>query len=278
MMKNNYRATRISLQTCKNFDPPMNKVVGFLTVILFVIIYSTHALAADFQVQPTTMDLGGKVKSGVFSVINNSNEKIDFQVSVKAWNQDENSKDAYTDTNDIVFFPKVMSIDPNSQRAVRIGLKTPPGAREKTYRLFVQEIPTQKKTQDIDVNQKVKAGVTIAFRFSMPIFVKPLKPQEIYAIDKVEMAAGKARAVVKNTGNVHVKLRSVTFSGKAADGKELYSKEVAGWYILNGMSSSYEAEIPKDVCGQLAKIDINVRTEDKDISGILNVQKNMCPE
>jgi len=278
MMKNNYRATRISLQTCKNFDPPMNKIVGFLAVILFVIIYSTHALAADFQVQPTTMDLGGKVKSGVFSVINNSNEKIDFQVSVKAWNQDENSKDAYTDTNDIVFFPKVMSIDPNSQRAVRIGLKTPPGAREKTYRLFVQEIPTQKKTQDIDVNQKVKAGVTIAFRFSMPIFVKPLKPQEIYAIDKVEMAAGKARAVVKNTGNVHVKLRSVTFSGKAADGKELYSKEVAGWYILNGMSSSYEAEIPKDVCGQLAKIDINVRTEDKDISGILNVQKNMCPE
>mgnify|MGYP001766145069 FL=1 len=278
MMKNNYRATRISLQTSKNFDPPMNKIVGFLAVILFVIIYSTHALAADFQVQPTTMDLGGKVKSGVFSVINNSNEKIDFQVSVKAWNQDENSKDAYTDTNDIVFFPKVMSIDPNSQRAVRIGLKTPPGAREKTYRLFVQEIPTQKKTQDIDVNQKVKAGVTIAFRFSMPIFVKPLKPQEIYAIDKVEMAAGKARAVVKNTGNVHVKLRSVTFSGKAADGKELYSKEVAGWYILNGMSSSYEAEIPKDVCGQLAKIDINVRTEDKDISGILNVQKNMCPE
>ena len=75
-----------------------------------------------------------------------------------------------------------------------------------------------------------------------------------------------------------MKLRSVTFSGKAADGKELYSKEVAGWYILNGMSSSYEAEIPKDVCGQLAKIDINVRTEDKDISGILNVQKNMCPE
>jgi len=278
MMKNNYRATRISLQTCKNFDPPMNKIVGFLAVILFVIIYSTHALAADFQVQPTTMDLGGKVKSGVFSVINNSNEKIDFQVSVKAWNQDENSKDAYTDTNDIVFFPKVMSIDPNSQRAVRIGLKTPPGAREKTYRLFVQEIPTHKKTQDIDVNQKVKAGVTIAFRFSMPIFVKPLKPQEIYAIDKVEMAAGKAKAVVKNTGNVHVKLRSVTFSGKAADGKELYSKEVAGWYILNGMSSSYEAEIPKDVCGQLAKIDINVRTEDKDISGILNVQKNMCPE
>ncbi len=277
-MKSNYRDTGMSVQACKKFNLPMKNVVGFLAALVFLTVLFSYSFAADFQVQPTTMDLGGKVKSGVFSVINNSNEKIDFQVSVKAWNQDENSKDAYADTNDVVFFPKVMSIDPNSQRAVRIGLKTPSGAREKTYRLFVQEIPTQKKTQDVNINEKVKAGVTIAFRFSMPIFVKPLKPQAIYVIDKIDMSAGKAKAIVKNTGNVHVKLRSVTFSGKAANGKELYSKEVAGWYILNGISSSYEAEIPKDVCGQLAKIDVNARTEDKDISGILNVQKNMCLE
>lgn len=277
-MKSNYRDTGMSVQACKKFYLPMKNVIVCVAAFLFLTIFFSHAFSADFQVQPTTMDLGGKVKSGVFSVINNSNQKIDFQVSVKAWNQDDNSKDAYADTNDVVFFPKVMSIDPNSQRAVRIGLKTPPGAREKTYRLFVQEIPTQKKTQDVDINEKVKAGVTIAFRFSMPIFVKPLKPQEIYVIDKIDMSAGKAKAIVKNTGNVHVKLRSVTFSGKAADGKELYSREVAGWYILNGIASSYEAEIPKDVCGQLAKIDVNARTEDKDISGILNVQKNMCSE
>jgi fimbrial chaperone protein len=218
------------------------------------------------------------VKSGVFSVINNGNEKIDFQVSVKEWNQDEKGKDIYADTKEIIFFPKVMTVDPNSQRAIRIGLKTPPSSKEKTYRLFVEEIPVQKKAEEVDTKKNIKAGLTIAFRFSMPIFVKPLRPQEVCNIDKVEMSNGTVKAIVKNTGNVHVKLRTMKFSGKAVDGKELYTKEIAGWYILNGLSSSYEAEVPKDVCGKLAKIEVNAQTENDNIKGILNVQKNMCAQ
>ncbi len=260
------------------FEASIKRYMVLAASLLFMTVFISQAIAADFQVQPTTMDLGSRIKSGVFSVINSGNEKIDFQVSVQEWNQDEKGKDVYADTKEIVFFPKVMSVEPNSQRAIRIGLKTPPSAKEKTYRLFVQEIPTPKKTQDVDVNKKVKAGVTIAFRFSMPIFVKPLKPQENYVIDRIEMSNGTVKAVVKNTGNVHVKLRAVKFSGKAADGKELFSKEVAGWYILNGLSFSYEAEIPKDICGKIAKIDLSAQTESGKIDGALDVQKTMCAQ
>lgn len=224
------------------------------------------------------MDLGARVKSGVFSVINNGSDKIDFQVSVKEWNQDEKGKDVLVETKEIVFFPKVMSVEPNAQRAIRIGLKTPPSAKEKTYRLFVEEIPTPKKTTDENAKKNVKAGVTIAFRFSMPIFVKPLKPQESYVIDKFEMTAGTVKATVKNTGNVHLKLRAVKFSGKAADGKELFTKEVAGWYILHGLSIPYEAVVPKDLCGQLATIDLVTQTENGTVNGTMNVQKNMCSQ
>jgi len=122
-----------------------NDGLRFFVTILCVVAFSSCVLAADFQIQPTTMNLSRKVRSGVFSVINNGNEKIDFQVSAKEWKQDEKGKDIYEDTEDIIFFPKVMSVEPNSQRAIRVGLKTPPSAREKTYRLFVQEIPTPKK-------------------------------------------------------------------------------------------------------------------------------------
>jgi hypothetical protein len=84
------------------------------------------------------------------------------------------------------------------------------------------------------------------------------------------------KAIVKNTGNVHVKLRAVKFSGKAADGKELFSKEVAGWYILNALSIPYEAAVPKDICGKLATIDVSSQTETGKVDGKLDVQKNMC--
>lgn len=267
-MKNIFYGFKASIKKCR----------GLAASLLFMALFISQAIAADFQVQPTTMDLGAKVKSGVFSVINNGSDKIDFQVSVKEWNQDDKGKDVLVDTKEIVFFPKVMSVEANSQRAVRIGLKTPPSAREKTYRLFVQEIPTPKKTQDVDVKKNIKAGVTIAFQFSMPIFVKPLQPQESYVFDKIEMSKGAVKAVVKNTGNVHVKLRAVKFSGKAADGKELFSKEVAGWYILNGLSFPYEAAVPKEVCGKLATIEVNAQTENVNIDGKLNVQKSMCTQ
>jgi fimbrial chaperone protein len=268
-MKNNFG---------KGFEASIKKCRGLAASLLFMALFISQAIAAEFQVQPTTMDLGARVKSGAFSVINNGNDKIDFQVSAKEWNQDEKGKDVYVDTKEIVFFPKVMSVEANSQRAIRIGLKTPPSAREKTYRLFVEEIPTPKKTQDEDIKKNVKAGLTIAFRFSMPIFVQPLKPQESYALDRIEMSKGTVKAIVKNTGNVHVKLRAVKFSGKAADGKELFSKEVAGWYILNGLSLSYEAVVPKDICGKLATIEVNAQTENVNIDGKLAVQKSMCTQ
>jgi len=256
----------------------INKCVGLATSLLFMAVFISQAIAADFQVQPMSLDLSGHVKSGVFSVINNGSDKIDFQVSIQEWNQDEKGKDVYADTKEIVFFPKVMTVEPNSQRAIRIGLKAPPSAKEKTYRLFVQEIPTPKKITDEDIKKNIKAGVTIAFRFSMPIFVNPLKPQESYVLDKIEMSKGAVKAIVKNTGNVHVKLRAVKFSGKAADGKELFSKEVAGWYILNGLSLPYQADVPKDICGKLAKIDVSAQTENGKADGTLNVQKNMCSQ
>jgi fimbrial chaperone protein len=259
------------------FKASINKCVGLAASLLFMAIFISPAFA-NFQVQPTTMDLGRNVKSGVFSVINNGSDKIDFQVSVKEWNQDEKGKDVYVDTKEIVFFPKIMSVEANSQRAVRIGLKTPPSAREKTYRLFVEEIPSPKKTTDVEANKNIKAGLTIAFRFAMPIFVKPLQPQESYVFEKIDMFKGGVKAIVKNTGNVHIKLRAVKFSGKTADGKEIYSKEVAGWYILNGLSIPYEADVPKEICGQLATIEVSAQTESSNINGTLNVQKNMCAQ
>jgi fimbrial chaperone protein len=252
--------------------------IGLMTLLLFILFSSCRAFAADFQIQPTMLELSGGVKSGAFSVINNGKDSINFQVYVKEWSQDASGKDVYEDTKDIVFFPKIMSTGPNEQRAIRIGFKAPPSANEKTYRLFVEEIPSPKKEPDVKVQGKIKAGITIAFRFATPIFVKPLKQQETAVIEKMEMSKGVVKAMIKNTGNVHIKVLSVTFRGKAADGKELFSKEVAGWYILHGLSIPYGTAVPKESCKSLATIESNAKTENLAISGTMNVQKDMCEQ
>src|SRR5512147_671744 len=254
-------------------------LLGWTLIGISVLVLTPlNGHASNFSITPTSLDLSGSVKSGVFSVVNSAEEKLNCQIDLKEWSQDADGKDVYTEARDIVFFPKIMTVEPNEQRAVRIGIKGPPSLKEKTYRLFVEEIPSQKKQSDEKTAGKITAGLTIAFRYATPIFVKPVKPQESGVIEKVDMSKGVAKAAVRNKGNIHFKLLTVTFLGKATDGKELFSKEVAGWYLLHGMSRSFETPVPKEVCANLATIEVNAQAENFTINGTLNVQKKMCTE
>lgn len=249
-------------------------VIGLASTSLF----ASQGFASNFSITPTSLELSGNVKSGVFSVVNSGEDKLNCQIEVKEWSQDAGGKDVYTEARDIVFFPKIMTVEPNEQRAVRIGVKGPPSLKEKTYRLFVQEIPSRKKASDEKGSGKITAGLTIAFRYATPIFVKPVRPQESAIIEKTDMSKGLAKAVVKNTGNIHIKLSAVTFRGKAVDGVELFSKDVAGWYILHGLSRPFEVTVPKELCGNLTTIEVIAQSVNFTINGTLNVQKNMCAE
>lgn len=247
-----------------------------VAVWLIILAVATTAFASNFSITPTSLELSAGVKSGAFSIINSGADTLNCQIDVKEWGQDAEGKDVYTEAKDIVFFPKIMTVEPNGQRAVRIGIKGPPGVREKTYRIFAEEIPSQKKTQALETPGKISAGLTIAFRYAVPIFVKPVRPEESATIEKIDLSKGNVRAVVKNAGNIHLKVLSLTFRGKAIDGKELFSQEVGGWYILQGMSRPFAATVPKEVCKNLAAIDVSAQAENITTNGTMNVQKGMC--
>ena len=111
-MKNIIGNGTLSTVWRKRFEVSIKKCMGLTAAsLLFMTVFISQSIAGDFQIQPMTMDLSLNVKSGVFSVINNGNEKIDFQVSAQEWNQDAKGKDVYMDTKDIVFFPKVMTVE-----------------------------------------------------------------------------------------------------------------------------------------------------------------------
>lgn len=251
-------------------------IISSLISLVLLSVAPLPAFASNFSITPTSLELSGGAKSGAFTIINSDSEKLNCQIDVKEWSQDADGKDVYTDAKDIVFFPKIMTVEPNDQRSVRIGIKSPQSVKEKTYRLFAEEIPSQKKEQDAKATGKIAAGLTIAFRYATPIFVKPIRPQESGVIDRVDLMKGVARALVKNAGNIHFKIQSVKIRGKAQDGRELFTKEVAGWYVLQGMTRPFEATIPKEGCKDLATLEVSAQAENFTMNGTLNVQKNMC--
>lgn len=246
------------------------KFLRSAAIISFITMYPAMVIAGEFQVSPIMMNLGKTAKSGVITVSNVGDEKINLQVQASEWMQDKEGKDHYSESTDIVFFPKIISLEKGDSQLIRVGMKGAPPQSEKTYRLYIEEIPQPKKAD------KGKAQVAIAIRFGVPIFIKPTSESLKGLIDHVTVEKGTATALVRNTGNVHFKITSVTVTGKTAGGQEVFSKEIQGWYLLAGAERSYSVPMPKEVCSKLEQIQFDIKAEALTLSSSRPMHKEMC--
>jgi fimbrial chaperone protein len=242
------------------------------TFLLFVlncgVLSVKEASSAEWRVSPIRLELGSDTRSGMISVIDESTGRFQVQMKAFRWEQDAEGKDQYTETNDLVFFPKIMIFDKPEERALRVGIKMPAAAKEKTYRLFIEEIPEPKKAEG--------ASIAVAIRFGVPIFVKPLKEELKGEITRLDLTKGECRITVKNSGNAHFIINSVEIKGTNPKGGQTFAKKLDGWYLLNGASRVYAYAIPKEACTETAKLDVEVKTNSFILNGKLDVDKTMC--
>jgi fimbrial chaperone protein len=228
-----------------------------------------QAYSSEWRVAPIRLDFDKGIKSGVITVSNDSAEKVYLQIKAAEWVQDAEGKDKYSETSDLIYFPKIMILDKNEEKVLRTGIKTLSVEKEKTYRLFIEEIPQPSKEEG--------ASVAVAIRFGVPIFIKPEIEEARGEVEKIEISKGVLRAVVKNSGTVHLMISSINIKGKNKEGNEVYSKELSGWYLLNGSSRTYSTDIPQDKCKELEKVSFEVRTKEEiNFNGKLDVDKEMC--
>jgi len=231
-------------------------------------LFPSYSFAGEWKVTPIRIELDKNAKSGVVTIVNEGTEKLNVQMKAFEWTQDAEGKDVYTETEDIIFFPKIMTIEKQEERILRAGIKIPAVAKEKTYRLFVEEIPEPRKSEGINV--------AIAIRFGVPIFVKPIKAEAKGEIQKVELTKGVVSATVKNTGNVHFMINSLSVRGKNDKGEEIFVKDINGWYLLSDASRIYSAEVPQEICKDVSTIDVQVVTDKLNLNGKADVDKTMC--
>ena len=248
----------------------MNNIYKRLALALIGLSLSIgQAYSSEWRVAPIRLDFDKGTKSGVITVSNDSSEKVHLQIKAAEWIQDAEGKDKYSDTSDLVYFPKIMILDKNEEKVLRTGIKASSVEKEKTYRLFIEEIPQPSKAEG--------ASVAVAIRFGVPIFIKPEKEEARGEVEKIEMSKGVLKAVVKNSGNVHLMIVSINIKGNNKEGNEVYSRELSGWYLLNGSSRTYSTDIPQDKCKELEKVSIEVRTKEEiNFNGKLAMDKEMC--
>lgn len=174
---------------------PFSSTTLIILLFLPILALPSISFSGEWRISPTRIDLDRENRNGELTVRNDGDEKVNIQVRAVEWTQDQDGKDKYTDTTELVFFPKMMSLAKNDEKVIRTGTRAVPVAREKTYRLMVQEIPSPRKTET--------PTVAIALKFSMPVFVKPVRDETKGAFEKIELSHGTLVALVKNTGTSH---------------------------------------------------------------------------
>ena len=256
----------------------MAKSLRFQLVLALVALsISSSAQASTFNVNPIKLHLSSSAKSALLSVRNTSSEVLRFQITAYEWNQRENGEVELKPTKDLVYFPRMMKLEPGAQRKVRLGMARKAARKdnakaeqgERTYRIIVEELPSRR-------SKKAANQLQILTRMSIPVFEAPPKVVETSTVAGAQAEAGKFSFDVQNNGTVHTMLKAVSVSALGNNDQELFNRELSGWYVLAGGKRTYQVELPTNVCDRIKSIVVRGQTLTSALSHKYQVPVGAC--
>lgn len=239
--------------------------------IVALLAFAVHgAFASDFVVSPLLVTLGTNAKSSQIVVRNEGEDEIRFELHLRAWRQDDAGADHYEDSDDLVFFPRTMSIQGGQSRTVRVGLKGQTSEIERAYRLYIEELPPASRPNGANAQLQVLLNVGV------PVFVEPTAPMPRIEIAAFAIDNGNATFAVRNGGNEHFKLTRMRIAGHAADGAERFAQDIDDRYFLAGTRKAFSIAIPREACRQLTDLELLLVTDQSTVSRKLDVAPSAC--
>lgn len=237
--------------------------------LVSMLVISTAAVASDFTVSPTQVDLSPEKTSALVVLKNVGKKALRFEVTAFVWSEDEGGEMTLTPTSDLTFFPKLVELGPGLSRNVRIGFGAVSiGNVERSYRLFVEELPDESNVRASSIAIRTKIG--------MPVFVRPLKPARSATIESVTVENGRVRTRVRNTGNLHLNVEGVAMRGLSTAGVQTFSSRADGWYVLPGATRVFEVPLSAAACTGTATIAVEATGHGKSLKSSGVVSASAC--
>ncbi len=240
-------------------------------LVFAVVLAATQAVhAGEFSVSPIRLELGGAVRSGAVTVRNEDKVALTFQIEGLSWRQDESGQDVYEPAPELVYFPRLLKLEPGHEAVIRIGTRQTLVPLEKAYRLFIEELAAP-GGGEATANQ-----VKFLVRFGAPVFVRPMQALRKLTLESFDTSGGKARWTLRNDGTQHERFEHVRLRGLDAAGAELFKRALPERYLLAGQSRRATVEIPPDQCGRLARLALEVVTEKSEVRRDITLGATPC--
>lgn len=231
-------------------------------------------VAGQFTLQPTRLELTGPHRSGALVLRNESADALSFRVQGVRWTQGEDGQERYADTPDLIYFPRLLTLAAGQSAVIRVGLREPPADTERTYRLFIEELPAPALASSTSEGARIR----ILTRFGAPVFVRATVARHQLELASFALEGLQAHWTVRNLGTAHEAFRAITLRGLSASGAELFRQELlAERYLLAGGTRRFAGAVPADACGQLARMTVVIATERSEVRRDLEVGARPCP-
>ncbi len=243
-----------------------------VTALTAVLMLGAHlAQAGSFAVQPTRLELGPARPSGALTVRNEGAAPLSFQVKGMRWTQDEEGQEHHTETEDLIYFPKLLTLSPGQSAVIRLGLRQPPGALEKTYRLFIEEL-----APPVPAEAGPQARIRVLVRLGAPVFVAPLAPRQQLTLAAFDLARGQVRWTLHNEGSRHEVFQAVALRGLDAAGAEVFKQAFSERYFLAGAARRFRVDLPADTCPRIQRLVLEVKTDRSQVQQSLDAGAAAC--
>lgn len=238
-------------------------------IAAFAVFAPTLGAAVSMDVAPLVVELGKGAPSAVVTVRNAGAAPIRCQVSSMDWSESAAGEVQLTPSQELSAFPPLFQLKPGEERKIRVGATVPPAQVERTWRLFIEEVPSA-----VDTPQD-KSTVRFRTRLAIPVFLRPANPAPRATLT-LERAAGKLRLLVQNDGNLHFRPDLITLTMTGADGKPLFESEISTWTVLAGMRRSAEVPLPRERCEAVRSASVVAVTREGPVQATLALPEGVC--
>jgi P pilus assembly chaperone PapD len=216
-------------------------------------IFPASLKGATIDVQPATIVLDGNSSSKILIVRNPEKDDLSVQIRAQAWGQNERGEDVYEDTRDISVYPKTLILGKGQTKSVRIVPRNRPGVGEKAYRVCFEGLRFR---QDTGASRSAPSP-----RKAIPLFVGVGSRKTRVLVESASMEKGKLELRVKNDGSLHSIVTGINVMGLDREGREVFSRDIGGWYVLAGSSRLYQMPIPLELCRDVKILNIGVKID-----------------
>jgi len=234
------------------------------------LLHPGEAAASTYTFNPTRVYLNASTGSALVTLKNESAEPLRMQVKAQRWAQSLDGEIQLSATEDLIVFPALLTLKPGEERKIRVATSVAFGPVEKTYRLYLVELPPT-TTEKAD-----GASVRILTRMGVPVFLQPAKPQAAALIRDLGLSNGRLMFQLVNTGNSHFLPSSVKVRGFAANGTTVADWPINGWYVLAGTARAFALPLDRPACEQVRSLLVEVSVGETVLKSPLTTPGGAC--